>query len=167
MAIITEEMARMVAELRLCYVATVTPDGKPNLSPKGSLCVIDGDHLAFADIMSPGTMRNLRSNPYIEVNMVHPFLRRGYRFKGRCEIFTEGRDLRSRRQRALAARRPAIPGERGGQDHRRGGASGALPRVRVQQGREGRRRSKVWLERYGVKPLEPTQDPTRSDPGGR
>ena len=65
MARITEEMARMVAELRLCYVATVTPDGKPNLSPKGSLCVIDGDHLAFADIMSPGTMRNLRSNPFI------------------------------------------------------------------------------------------------------
>ena len=46
MAIITEEMARMVTELRLCYVATVTPDGKPNLSPKDSLCVIDGDHLA-------------------------------------------------------------------------------------------------------------------------
>ena len=60
MAIITDEMARMVAELRLCYVATVTPDGKPNLSPKGSLRVVDDDHLAFADIMSPATMRNLR-----------------------------------------------------------------------------------------------------------
>ena len=34
MAIITDEMARMIAELRLCYVATVTPDGRPNLSPK-------------------------------------------------------------------------------------------------------------------------------------
>ena len=90
MAIITDEMARMIAELRLCYVATVTPDGKPNLSPKGSLRVIDGDHLAFADIMSPNTMRNLKSNPHIEVNIVHPFLRRGYRFKGRCEIVSEG-----------------------------------------------------------------------------
>ena len=90
MAKITDEMARMITELRLCYVATVTPDGRPNLSPKGSLRVIDGDRLAFADIMSPQTMRNLKSNPYVEVNIVHPFLRRGYRFKGRCDIVTEG-----------------------------------------------------------------------------
>jgi predicted pyridoxine 5'-phosphate oxidase superfamily flavin-nucleotide-binding protein len=90
MAKITDEMARMIAELRLCYVATVTPDGRPNLSPKGSLRVVDGDHLAFADIMSPQTMRNLKENPYVEINIVHPFLRRGYRFKGRCDIFTEG-----------------------------------------------------------------------------
>jgi predicted pyridoxine 5'-phosphate oxidase superfamily flavin-nucleotide-binding protein len=70
MAKITDEMARMIAELRLCYVATVTPDGRPNLSPKGSLRVVDGDHLAFADIMSPQTMRNLKSNPYAEINIV-------------------------------------------------------------------------------------------------
>jgi predicted pyridoxine 5'-phosphate oxidase superfamily flavin-nucleotide-binding protein len=61
MAILTEDMRHMVAHLRLCYVATVTPDGKPNLSPKGSLRVIDDDHLAFADNMSPSKIRNLRS----------------------------------------------------------------------------------------------------------
>ena len=40
--------------------------------------------------MSPATMRNLAVNPFIEVNIVHPFLRRGYRFKGRADIVTEG-----------------------------------------------------------------------------
>jgi hypothetical protein len=35
-------------------------------------------------------MRNLKTNPAIEVNMVDPFLRRGYRFKGTCEIHREG-----------------------------------------------------------------------------
>jgi predicted pyridoxine 5'-phosphate oxidase superfamily flavin-nucleotide-binding protein len=34
---LTDKMKEMVERLRLCYVATVTPDGKPNLSPKGSL----------------------------------------------------------------------------------------------------------------------------------
>ena len=34
---LTDEMKEMVERLRLCYVATVRPDGKPNLSPKGSL----------------------------------------------------------------------------------------------------------------------------------
>jgi hypothetical protein len=44
----------------------VTPDGKPNLSPKGSLKVWDDETVVFADIASPGTMRNLLTNPFIE-----------------------------------------------------------------------------------------------------
>lgn len=90
MGILTEDMKRMVEYLRLCYAATVTPDGKPNLSPKGSLRVLDDDHLAFADIASPVTVENLTKNPYIEINIVDPFLRRGYRFKGKAEIVHEG-----------------------------------------------------------------------------
>jgi predicted pyridoxine 5'-phosphate oxidase superfamily flavin-nucleotide-binding protein len=90
MGILSEEMKRMVEYLRLCYAATVTPDGKPNLSPKGSLKVWDDDHLVFADIASPVTIENLRKNPYIEINMVDPFLRRGYRFRGRAEIVHQG-----------------------------------------------------------------------------
>jgi len=39
MGILTEEMKRVVTDIQLRYAATVTPDGKPNLSPKGrSLC---------------------------------------------------------------------------------------------------------------------------------
>ncbi|MGH8013359.1 MAG: pyridoxamine 5'-phosphate oxidase family protein [Candidatus Binataceae bacterium] len=90
MAILTEDMKRMIAELRLSYVATVTPEGNPNLSPKASLRVWDDDHLAFIDIASPNTVRNLKSNPHIEVNIVDPFRRRGYRFKGVAEIIYEG-----------------------------------------------------------------------------
>jgi uncharacterized protein len=90
MGILTDEMKRMVDHLRLCYVATVTPEGKPNLSPKGSLKVWDGDHVVFADIASPVTIRNLRANPFIEINMVDPFLRRGFRFKGRATLHESG-----------------------------------------------------------------------------
>ena len=104
-------MKDMVARLRLCYVATVTPDGKPNLSPKGSLKVLDDEHLAFADIMSPQTMRNLAVNPHIEVNMVDPFLRRGYRFKGSCEVHREGAVFDSVGER-LADGRPYLMGDR-------------------------------------------------------
>ena len=53
---LTDEMKEMVERLRLCYVATVTPDGKPNLSPKGSLKVWDDETVVFADIASPGTI---------------------------------------------------------------------------------------------------------------
>lgn len=90
MGILTDDMKEMVAYCRLAYVATVTPEGRPNLSPKASTKVLDDDHLVFVDIASPNTIRNLRSNPYVEVNVVDPLRRRGYRFKGVAEIHTEG-----------------------------------------------------------------------------
>ncbi len=36
MGILTEDMQRMVRRLRLAYVATLSPDGTPNLSLKGT-----------------------------------------------------------------------------------------------------------------------------------
>jgi predicted pyridoxine 5'-phosphate oxidase superfamily flavin-nucleotide-binding protein len=95
MGILSAEMKRMVAELKLCFVATVTPDGRPNLSPKGSMKVWDDDHLVFADIASPVTVRNLNANPHIEINMVDPFRRRGFRFKGTAVVLHEGAEFSS------------------------------------------------------------------------
>ena len=83
-------MRRVVLEQRLGFVATVTPDGRPNLSPKGTTTVWDDRHLMFADIASPGTVENIASNPYVEVNVVDPIVRRGYRFKGTATVATSG-----------------------------------------------------------------------------
>ena len=87
---LTEDMKRLVREQKLGFVATVSPDGTPNLSPKGTVTVWDDDHLVFADIRSPNTVRNLRSNPAVEINVVDPVVRKGYRFKGTGRILTEG-----------------------------------------------------------------------------
>jgi predicted pyridoxine 5'-phosphate oxidase superfamily flavin-nucleotide-binding protein len=83
-------MKRVVEEQRLGFVATVCPDGTPNLSPKGTTAVWDDDHLVFANIRSPGTLANLRQNPSVEVNVVDPFLRKGYRFKGVASVLESG-----------------------------------------------------------------------------
>jgi predicted pyridoxine 5'-phosphate oxidase superfamily flavin-nucleotide-binding protein len=82
MGILTEDMKRVVREQRLGYIATVCPDGTPNLSPKGTTAVWDDDHLVFADIRSPQSVRNIEHNPAVEVNVVDPLVRKGYRFKG-------------------------------------------------------------------------------------
>jgi uncharacterized protein len=83
-------MKRVVEEQRLGFVATVCPDGTPNLSPKGTTAVWDDDHLVFANIRSPGTIANLRQNASVELNVVDPFLRKGYRFKGLASILDSG-----------------------------------------------------------------------------
>jgi predicted pyridoxine 5'-phosphate oxidase superfamily flavin-nucleotide-binding protein len=82
MGILTDDMKRIVREQRLGYIATVCPDGTPNLSPKGTLAVWDDDHLMFADIRSPQSVQNIEHNPSVEINVVDPLVRKGYRFKG-------------------------------------------------------------------------------------
>jgi predicted pyridoxine 5'-phosphate oxidase superfamily flavin-nucleotide-binding protein len=90
MTVLDSEMKRLVERQKLAYVATVCPDGTPSLSPKGTIAVWDDDHLVFADIRSPGSVSNLRRNPAVEVNVVDPMLRKGYRFKGIARVLADG-----------------------------------------------------------------------------
>ena len=90
MSTLTAEMRRVLDEQQLGFVATVTPDGKPNLSPKGTTRAWDDDHITFADICSPHTVANLLANPAIEINVVDPIIRKGWRFKGVARVLSEG-----------------------------------------------------------------------------
>src|SRR5215471_12234710 len=90
MGILTADMRRLIREQRLGYIATVCADNTPNLSPKGTTTVWDDDHLVFADICSPGTIDNLKRNPAIEINIIDPIVRKGYRFKGRAAVLDHG-----------------------------------------------------------------------------
>ena len=95
MGVLTDDMKRVVEEQQLGFVATVCPDGSPNLSPKGTTAVWDDDHLIFADICSPDTIANLRANPAVEINVVDPLVRKGYRFKGVARVFGDGPDYQA------------------------------------------------------------------------
>jgi predicted pyridoxine 5'-phosphate oxidase superfamily flavin-nucleotide-binding protein len=83
-------MRRMVEEQRLAFAATICEDGSANLSPKGTVTVLDDDHLMFGDLASPQTVKNLRMNPSIEINVVDPVIRKGFRFKGRGIVVDPG-----------------------------------------------------------------------------
>ena len=90
MGLLTNEIIQFVRKQKLGFIATVCADGTPNLSPKGTTNVWDDDHLIFADIYSPGTVSNLLINPSIEINVVDPLIRKGYRFKGSAKVLSEG-----------------------------------------------------------------------------
>lgn len=90
MGLLTNEIRVLIEQQKLGYVATVSPDNTPNLSPKGTISAWDDDHLVFADIKSPKTISNLEQNPSIEINVVDPLTRRGYRFKGLGKILSFG-----------------------------------------------------------------------------
>ena len=90
MAKITPEIKDYLNRLKLGFVATVSSDNTPNVSPKGTIVAWDDEHLVFADIKSPQTMKNLENNSAIEINVVDPLLRKGFRFKGMGKIIREG-----------------------------------------------------------------------------
>ena len=87
---LTEDMKRIVSEQRLGFIASICPDGTPNLSPKGTTAVWDDEHLIFANICSPGTIANVQRQPIVEINVVDPVARKGYRFKGPATVYKEG-----------------------------------------------------------------------------
>jgi predicted pyridoxine 5'-phosphate oxidase superfamily flavin-nucleotide-binding protein len=85
------EMQRVVRDVALGFVATVNDDGTPNLSPKGTTTVWDEEHLVFLDICSPGTVDNIEAGrAAVEVNVVDPIRRAGYRFKGAARVLRAG-----------------------------------------------------------------------------
>jgi predicted pyridoxine 5'-phosphate oxidase superfamily flavin-nucleotide-binding protein len=84
-------MQRVVREQRLGYVASVCPDGTPNLSPKGTTAVWDEENLVFAHLHSPQTVANIEAgNAVVEINVVDPIVRKGYRFKGPATVHRDG-----------------------------------------------------------------------------
>jgi predicted pyridoxine 5'-phosphate oxidase superfamily flavin-nucleotide-binding protein len=90
---ILDDDARRLIDNELGFIATVCPDGSPNLSPKGTIAVWDDEHVVFADLRSPRTIENLRTNPRIEINVVDQLSRKGYRVKGTAEVHASGEVL--------------------------------------------------------------------------
>jgi len=88
--VITQEIKDFLNLQKLGYVATVTSEGKPNISPKGTIIGWDSQTLAFADIRSPDTMKNLKENPNVELNVIDPLLRKGFLFEGQARIIQDG-----------------------------------------------------------------------------
>ena len=86
MAVITSEIKTFLNSQKLGYVATVSSDGKPNISPKGTIIAWSDNLLAFANIRSPDTVMNLQHNPFVEINVIDPLSRKGYLFTGTAKI---------------------------------------------------------------------------------
>ena len=101
------DMRAVIEAAHLCFAATVTPDGRPNLSPKGTIRAWDDAHLFFLDIASPGTRANLGHSPWMELNVVEQLSRRGYRFSGQAALHSEGTAVYSEAMRRVFGEAPA------------------------------------------------------------
>ena len=66
----------------LCWLATVDQNRQPNVSPKEIFAPFDSEHLVIANIASPASVRNLRSNPRVCVSFIDVFVQQGFKVMG-------------------------------------------------------------------------------------
>ncbi|MBH68922.1 MAG: pyridoxamine 5'-phosphate oxidase [Rhodospirillaceae bacterium] len=79
---LTSNMERIIRENTIGLIATITPDGFPAVSPKATTVILDKTHIAFCDIRSPQTRRNIKTNPFVEANYIDVFRRQACRLRG-------------------------------------------------------------------------------------
>ena len=72
MATIPKELHDLLAGGHNVWVATVAPDGTPNVSIKGSGALLDDEHLYFADMFSRKTRENLEHDPRVALGITTP-----------------------------------------------------------------------------------------------
>jgi len=90
MAKLTEEAKKAIGEIRPSMVATASKTGKPNVSAKGSLRVLDDDHVVFADIASTRSVANIKENPQVSIICLDAPARKSCRIWGTGEVLNSG-----------------------------------------------------------------------------
>jgi len=90
MAKISEEVKKIISEVRPAMVATANKDGMPNVSPRGSFRILDDEHVIFTDGGRMYTLANLRENPKVSAIVYNAETRQGCRIWGKAEILESG-----------------------------------------------------------------------------
>ena len=87
---VDSNVLRILNESVLCWLATSSLDGEPNVSPKEIFCLFGDDSLIIANIASPKTARNIKENPCACVCFVNVFTQKGYQITGAASILKQG-----------------------------------------------------------------------------
>ena len=97
---------KVIFERQLAVIATVSKEGVPNVGPKGSMCVIDDETLAYSEGTGEKTLRNLQQNPKVAVMVVDREKTDGYQIKGTAELLSSGNFFEQVAKRQEERKRP-------------------------------------------------------------
>lgn len=70
----------------LCWLATVSTDGMPNVSPKEIFNHYKEDKVIVANIASPQTVKNIKHNQNVCISFIDILVQKGYQLKGKANI---------------------------------------------------------------------------------
>jgi len=70
----------------LCWLATVSEERIPNVSPKEIFVYYENDKIIIANIASPQTVRNIKKNKNVCVSFIDILVQKGFQIKGNARI---------------------------------------------------------------------------------
>lgn len=82
---LTEIIQQSIEKSVLCWLATVSEDGMPNVSPKEIFSHCEGS-IIIADIASPQTVRNIRTNNKVCISFIDTLIQKGWQLKGTASL---------------------------------------------------------------------------------
>lgn len=86
---LSQEIKASIDSSVLCWLATASSDGIPNVSPKECFTYFGGDSVIIANIASPQTVRNIRQNKNACLSFINVFVQKGFQLSGQAEIMDE------------------------------------------------------------------------------
>ena len=87
---LTEEAKQAIGNIRPSLVATASKTGKPNVSIKGLLHVLDDEHVILADVASSSIVANIRENSQVAIVCLAVPGRKGCLIYGKGEVLESG-----------------------------------------------------------------------------
>lgn len=83
--VLNSEIKKAVEESIICWLATADEHGVPNVSPKEIFTYFGDEEILIANIVSPGSVRNIEKNQNVCVSFINVFSQKGFKLKGHAE----------------------------------------------------------------------------------
>ena len=83
---LTTEIKQYMDKSVLCWLATVSLDSIPNVSPKEIFTYYGAEHIIIANIASPQSVLNIKTNKNVCISFIDILIQKGFQIKGSAEI---------------------------------------------------------------------------------
>jgi len=86
---LTKDITYYIQKSVLCWLATVSKDHVPNVSPKEIFTSYKKEYILVANIASPQTVKNIISNENVCISFIDILVQKGFQLKGKAKIIKE------------------------------------------------------------------------------
>ncbi len=100
---ITEEVQKYIDASVLCWLATVSREGFPSVSPKEAFLHDGENRIIIANVASPNSVANIQLNDRVCISFIDVFVQKGFKITGRATVLGEGHERFEVQKEKLAA----------------------------------------------------------------
>ncbi len=83
---LTQEIKKAIDNSVLCWLATVSYEQIPNVSPKEIFNYFGNDKIIIANIASPQSVKNIQQNEHVCLSFIDILVQKGFQLKGTARI---------------------------------------------------------------------------------